>query len=59
MKLVNFDDLPLGARFIYPNDETNKVLVVLSKHRKHSDTEPMSGTVAEWVIEAGARGRQN
>ena len=49
MKLVNFDDLPLGARFIYPNDPDKKVLVVLGKHRVHSNTEPMSGSIAEWI----------
>ena len=49
MKLVNFDDLPSGARFIYPNDPDKKVLVVLGKHRVHSNTEPLSGTLAEWI----------
>lgn len=46
-QVISFADIPLGGRFRYP--DSDRVWVVIEKHRVGSNTEPMSGIVAEYT----------
>ena len=55
MKLVNFDDVPLGGKIKYQWDELGSPYVVIRKYRVNDDTEPMSGTLVRYTGEIGVR----
>ena len=55
---LRFDEMPLGTRFKYPG-LGDRVFVVIEQYRKESDSEPLSGTVAEWCYGAVKNPFQN